>query len=50
MQLGHMPQEDFPEALHEVVSKFLSGESDKWDSKALAASLRMTKKGIVGSN
>ena len=32
------------------LSKFLSGQSDKWDSKALAASLRMTKKGIPGIN
>lgn len=45
-QLGHCPQEDFAEAVHEVMLPWLTGESDKevMQSQKL---MRMTKKGAV---
>lgn len=44
LQLGHMPQEDYPEALHSIMLAFLSGESDQW---APGKQVKMTKKGMV---
>lgn len=32
-----MPQEDFPEAVHEVMLPFLRGDTDTWDAKQQAA-------------
>jgi hypothetical protein len=43
-QLGHMPQEDYGEALQEAMLGWLSGESDAWQS---GRQMRMTKKGMV---
>lgn len=39
-----MPQEDYPEALHNIMLAFLSGESDQW---APGKQVKMTKKGMV---
>lgn len=45
-QLGHMPQEDFPDALHEAMTKWLSGETDAWTT---GKALKMTKYGVEES-
>ncbi|PNH00389.1 hypothetical protein TSOC_013784, partial [Tetrabaena socialis] len=45
-KLGHMPQEDYPEALHEPMLKWLAGETGK-DIKV--GTLRMTKYGVKES-
>ncbi|GIL86908.1 hypothetical protein Vretimale_15552 [Volvox reticuliferus] len=45
-KLGHMPQEDYPEALHESMIKWLRGETDADIKQGV---LKMTKKGIVES-
>lgn len=29
-QLGHAPQEDYPEAIQETLEAFLAGETDSW--------------------
>lgn len=29
-QMGHMPQEDYPEVLYEQVKLFLTGNVDEW--------------------
>lgn len=47
-QLGHMPQEDFPEAIHEVIAKWLRGETDTWSIRS-TTDMRMTKKGAVNN-
>jgi hypothetical protein len=44
LQLGHMPQEDYPEALHDIMLAFLTGESDDW---APGKQVKMTKKGMM---
>lgn len=41
-----MPQEDYPEAIHDIMMKWLSGETDKWAIRS-TGTLRMTKKGVV---
>lgn len=41
-QLGHMPQEDYPDAIHPPVLSFLRGEELKINSNAV----RMTKRGL----
>ncbi len=46
VQLGHMPQEDYPEAVHEMMLPWLRGETDNFDPK-MQSQLRMTKKGVV---
>jgi hypothetical protein len=45
-KLGHMPQEDFAEAVHDAMLPWLTGESDAWDS-GMQRIMRMTKKGAV---
>eukprot|EP00195_Chlamydomonas_chlamydogama_P017034 CAMPEP_0202894956 /NCGR_PEP_ID=MMETSP1392-20130828/4247_1 /ASSEMBLY_ACC=CAM_ASM_000868 /TAXON_ID=225041 /ORGANISM="Chlamydomonas chlamydogama, Strain SAG 11-48b" /LENGTH=374 /DNA_ID=CAMNT_0049579815 /DNA_START=22 /DNA_END=1146 /DNA_ORIENTATION=- len=45
-KLGHMPQEDYAEALHDSILLFLTGSPDDW-LKAQSKSLKMTKKGAV---
>ncbi|KXZ44230.1 hypothetical protein GPECTOR_70g460 [Gonium pectorale] len=45
-KLGHMPQEDYPEALHEPMIKWLRGETDT-DIKQ--GQLKMTKYGVMES-
>jgi hypothetical protein len=47
VQLGHMPQEDFAEALHDSMLPWLAGESDAWDSGKMMKVMKMTKKGAV---
>ncbi|PNW85621.1 hypothetical protein CHLRE_03g195200v5 [Chlamydomonas reinhardtii] len=47
-KLGHMPQEDFPESMHESVMKWLSGETDA-DGPIKQKALKMTKYGVVES-
>ncbi|KAI8464082.1 MAG: cytidylyltransferase family-domain-containing protein [Monoraphidium minutum] len=44
-KLGHMPQEDFAEALHEPLLGFLRGE----EPKAAKLAMRMTKRGLEGA-
>lgn len=44
VKLGHMPQEDFAEALHDPLLSFLKGE----EPKASKMALRMTKRGLEG--
>ncbi|KAG2498156.1 hypothetical protein HYH03_003913 [Edaphochlamys debaryana] len=46
-KLGHMPQEDYPEALQENMVKWLQGETDKDVQLKNLAVLKMTKKGVV---
>ncbi len=45
-RLGHMPQEDFAEAVHESMAAWVRGESDIWTPGKL---MKMTKKGGVES-
>lgn len=45
-KMGHMPQEDYPEALHDQVKLFLSGTPEEW-SRVQAKNYKMTKKGMV---
>ncbi|GLC38917.1 hypothetical protein PLESTB_000461300 [Pleodorina starrii] len=45
-KLGHMPQEDYPEALHEPMVRWLRGETD---SDIKQGALKMTKYGVVES-
>ena len=41
-----MPQEDYAEALHEAMAKFLAGGgADTWSR---SSTLKMTKKGVIG--
>jgi hypothetical protein len=46
LQLGHMPQEDYPEAIQDTIELFLLGETDAWEPGRVV-SARMTKKGVV---
>lgn len=46
VKLGHMPQEDYPEAVHEMMVPWLTGETDSFDPK-MQTQLRMTKKGVT---
>jgi len=43
-KLGHMPQEDFAEALHDPLLTFLKGE----ELKTSKVPLKMTKRGVEG--
>lgn len=44
-KLGHMPQEDFAEALHtDAVLPWLQGDTDQWSS---GKAMKMTKRGAV---
>lgn len=43
-KLGHMPQEDYAEAIADAMAVFLSGTADDW---APAEMLKMTKRGAV---
>lgn len=43
-QLGHMPQEDYPEAIQETLELFLSGQTDNWEPGRVVAA-KMTKAG-----
>ncbi|WIA12811.1 hypothetical protein OEZ85_006441 [Tetradesmus obliquus] len=44
-KLGHMPQEDYPEAIQDALESFLTGETDSWPPGQVVA--KMTKKGVV---
>jgi hypothetical protein len=46
LQLGHQPQEDYPEAIQATLEAFLAGETDSWPMGKVVAS-KMTKKGVV---
>lgn len=46
LQLGHQPQEDYPEAIQDTLEAFLAGETDSWPMGKVVAS-KMTKKGVV---
>jgi len=43
-KLGHCPQEDYPEAVHESMLPWLAGETDEWKSGRI---MKMTKRGGV---
>lgn len=43
LQLGHQPQEDYPEAIQDTLEAFLAGETDSWPMGKVVAS-RLTKK------
>jgi hypothetical protein len=45
LQLGHCPQEDYPEAIQDTLEAFLAGETDSWPMGKVVAS-KMTKKGL----
>ncbi len=45
-KLGHMPQEDFPDALHEPLISFLRGEEPKTSRLPM---MKMTKRGLEGA-
>lgn len=45
-QLGHCPQEDYPEAIQDTLEAFLQGETDSWPMGKVVAS-KMTKRGVV---
>eukprot|EP00775_Hariotina_reticulata_P012653 gene12653-12780_t len=45
-KLGHMPQEDYAEAIQDTIELFLLGETDAWEPGRVV-SARMTKKGVV---
>jgi hypothetical protein len=42
LQLGHCPQEDYPEAIQDTLEAFLVGETDSWPMGKVVAS-RMNK-------
>lgn len=44
-KLGHMPQEDFADAIHDPMMAFLRGEEPKQAKLAM----RMTKRGLEGA-
>ncbi|KAF8067234.1 ctr9 [Scenedesmus sp. PABB004] len=44
-KLGHVPQEDYPEALQETLELFLQGVTDGWEPGRVVAS-KMTKRGL----
>lgn len=46
LQLGHVPQEDYPEAIQDTLEAFLRGETDSWPMGKVVAS-KMTKRGVV---
>lgn len=46
LQLGHQPQEDYPEAIQGTLEAFLAGETDSWPMGKVVAS-KMTKRGVV---
>lgn len=46
MQLGHCPQEDYPEAIQDTLESWLTGETDSWEPGKVVAS-KMTKRGVV---
>lgn len=46
LQLGHCPQEDYPEAIQGTLEAFLVGETDSWPMGKVVAS-KMTKKGLM---
>lgn len=48
LQLGHCPQEDYPEAIQATLEAFLIGETDSWPMGKVVAS-KMTKRGVVAS-
>ena len=47
-QIGHMPQEDYPEVLHDSVMLWLSGSPEDW-TKVQNKSYKMSKKGMVSA-
>lgn len=45
-QLGHCPQEDYPEAIQDTLEDWLAGTTDNWEPGKVVAS-KMTKRGII---
>ncbi|GAX76419.1 hypothetical protein CEUSTIGMA_g3864.t1 [Chlamydomonas eustigma] len=45
-KVGHMPQEDYAEVLHEQLMLFLNGSPEDW-TRAQSRSYKMTKKGLI---
>lgn len=41
-----MPQEDFPEAIQEILELFLSGQTDSWEAGRVVPA-NMTKAGLM---
>ncbi|MEW5303240.1 MAG: hypothetical protein WDW36_005948 [Sanguina aurantia] len=46
-KLGHMPQEDYPSAIQDIIEDFLVGKTDAFDLTTAKTVMRMSKKGLV---
>ncbi|MEW5309692.1 MAG: hypothetical protein WDW38_001558 [Sanguina aurantia] len=46
-KLGHMPQEDYPSAIQDIIEDFLVGKTDAFDLATAKTVMRMSKKGLV---